>query len=211
MLRKVWIPQGILRANHICVWWRPTGFTPSALGGLKLCAATSMSTSQHDCISNSKFQQKTHNHIHTTYGFGLLGTFPHKSICLPTSCVFFHFSATHFTLLCITRCLFNKEEEASGQRDISQSEEKRQTLTEWRQAAAAFPMIYTTCFSFFTKWEESPSQSMWILLFASCFLRPTENHCPDKWRVMCSCNLRLVHPQVIVYALEKIDHKLTAL
>lgn len=97
---------------------------PSALGGLKLCAATSMSTSQHDCISNSKFQQKTHNHIHTTYGFGLLGTFPHKSICLPTSCVFFHFPATHFTLLCITRCLFNKEEEASGQRDISQSEEK---------------------------------------------------------------------------------------
>lgn len=85
---------------------------------------------------------------------------------------------------------------------------ERQTLTEWCQAAV-FPIVYTTSLSFVTKQEESLTQAMWILFSASCYLRPIENHCPGKWHVMCLCNL--VHPQVIVYPLKKIEHKLTTL
>lgn len=49
---------------------------------------------------------------------------------------------------------------------------ERQTLMEWCQAAA-FPKICTTCFSLFlvTKQEESHTQAMWILLFASSYLQ----------------------------------------
>lgn len=129
-LETVWIPETISRANRICLWWWPAEFTPSALDSPKLCAATSVSTSQHNCISNSKFQQKTHNHIHPISVFGLLAIFSHFLTNL---------LCTHFASLCTICCLFNKEEEASGQRDIWQSEEKgrhwlngvRQQLFPW--------------------------------------------------------------------------------
>lgn len=164
----------------MCLDWCPAGFTPSALGGPKLCAATSISTSQPNCISNTKFQQKTHNHPQTAYVFRLLASFPHKSLNLSTSHVLFHSPATRFAPLCVIRCLFNTAEEGSGQRDILMGRVEREVLTDWFQAAA-FPVTYTTYVSVLSlRAKKHHGQSMWNLLSASWYQRPTENHCTDN-------------------------------
>lgn len=158
MLRLQPAYSRVYQQQTICVW---EGALPISSRWPQLCAATSIFTSQPDCISNSKFQQKTHNCPCATYISRFLASFPHKSLNLPTSYLLFHFPATcfapnHSMILWLYIITFSSQQSrGSFWPERHFDGQGRKGGTEWAVLGSSFSHdVYNLCFPFVAKGEK---------------------------------------------------------